>query len=174
MKIIGGSNAAHLSRFRLAGNLFPVSGLRLETTRSKKSNQMKKIVLSGVVAGAVLFVLSILGLFATLWLFPGVAMQYFDPAFRDQSSRYLLFFAHPFLIAQALSWFWSRFKQTLTGPFLTRGIEFGLIYAGIATLPSMWMIYSTISVSLAMTGTWFLFGLLQGIVSGLIFEKMNP
>lgn len=135
---------------------------------------MKKIIISGLAAGLVILAFSILGLFLTIWLFPNIAMQYFNPEFNDQSSRFMLYYIHPFIISFALSWFWNRFKGTLTGSFLTRGIEFGLIYVLIATLPNMWLIYSAISVSLSMVATWFVFGLLQGIIAGLVFEKMNP
>jgi len=135
---------------------------------------MKKIIIAGLVAGIVLLVLSVMGLYATIWFFPDVAMQYFNPAFNDQSSRYMIYYVHPFIISMALSWFWNRFKDVLTGSFLTRGIEFGLIYTIVAVFPIMWLIYSAISVSLSMLATWFVFGLLQGIIAGLVFEKMNP
>ncbi len=135
---------------------------------------MKKIILSGLTAGIVLLILSILGLYATIWFFPQLATQYYDPTFDTQSARYMLYYAHPFVIALALAWFWARFKSVLTGSFLTRGIEFGIIYTLIAILPVMWLIYSALNVSLQMVGTWLVFGLLQGVISGLVFEKMNP
>jgi hypothetical protein len=139
-----------------------------------KKQIMKKIITSGLAAGIVLLVLSVLGLYLTVWLFPQTALQYFDSAFNTQSSRYMIYFIHPFIVSMALSWFWARFKGILSGSFITRGIEFGLIYLVIAILPMMWLIYSAMSVSLHMIATWFVFGLLQGIVAGLIFEKMNP
>jgi hypothetical protein len=135
---------------------------------------MKKILTAGLVAGIVLLILSVLGLYATIWLFPTLAQQYFDPAFDTQSSRVMVYYAHPFIISMALSWFWSRSKSILTGSFLTRGIEFGLMYALIAIFPMMWLIYSAISISLTMVLTWFILGVLQGVIAGLIFEKLNP
>lgn len=135
---------------------------------------MKKIITSGLAAGIVLLVLSIVALYATILLFPTLAAQYYDPAFDTGAGKYLLYYIHPFIIALALSWFWQRFKTVLTGSFLTKGIEFGAIYAGIAIFPAMWLIYSALDVSLAMVATWFVFGLLQGVVAGLVFEKMNP
>jgi hypothetical protein len=36
------------------------------------------------------------------------------------------------------------------------------------------LIYSAMSVSFPMVATWWLFGLLQGVVAGLVFEKLNP
>lgn len=135
---------------------------------------MKKIIISGLVTGVILCVFSVLSLYLTIWFFPKLALQYFDPTFNEQASRIMIYFLHPFVISICLAWFWNRFKGILTGSFLTRGVEFGLVYVIIATLPSMWLIYSAISVSLTMVTTWFLFGLFQGVIAGLIFEKMNP
>jgi len=135
---------------------------------------MRKIIISGSIAGIGLLFLSVLGLYLTVWLFPSVAIQYFDPAFNTQSSRVMIYYLHPFVISLALSWFWSRFKEMLTGSFLTRGLEFGLIYSLIATFPMLWLIYSAMNVSLEMIATWFVLGLLQGVIAGLIFEKTNP
>jgi len=135
---------------------------------------MKKIFIAGLVAGIVLLVLSVLGLYITIWFFPGIAVQYFDPAFDAQSSRIFVYFVHPFVISLALSWFWNRFKGILKGSFFTQGIEFGLIYVGIATIPMLWLIYSSMNVSLPMVATWMLLALLQGTIAGLVFEKINP
>jgi uncharacterized membrane protein (DUF485 family) len=135
---------------------------------------MKKIITSALVAGLVLLLLSILGLYITVWFFPGIASQYFDPAFDTQSSRVMIYFLHPFIISFALSWFWSRVKGVLNGSFVTRGIEFGLLYALVATFPMMWLIYSAMNVSLEMVATWFVLAVVQGLIAGLVFEKMNP
>jgi hypothetical protein len=135
---------------------------------------MKKVFASGLIAGIVLLIFSILGLFATIWLFPTLAMQYYDPAFDNQSGRYMIYYAHPFVIALALAWFWDRFKGALKGSYFAKGIEFGLVYALIALFPMMWLTYSALSVSLAMVATWWGFGLLQGVIAGLVFEKTNP
>jgi hypothetical protein len=135
---------------------------------------MKKIIISGIVAGITLLILSVLGLYITIWFFPTIAEQYFDPAFSMQSSRIMMYLVHPFIISMALAWFWSRVKTVLKGSFLTKGIEFGLIYTVIAIFPMMWLIYSAVNVSIEMLATWFVLGLFQGIISGLIFEKTNP
>jgi len=135
---------------------------------------MRKIIIAGLVAGIVLLLLSVLGLYMTIWFFPCLAVQYFDPAFDTGEGRIMLYYLHPFVISMALSWFWSRFKGVLMGSFLTRGIEFGLIYVLVATLPMMLLIYSAMNVSLAIVVTWFALALLQGVIAGLIFEKMNP
>jgi hypothetical protein len=135
---------------------------------------MKKIMISGLAGGVVLLIFSVLGLYMTIWFFPTLASQYFDPAFDTSSDKIKLYYLHPFIISIALAWFWARFKGILTGSFLTRGIEFGLIYSLVAVFPMMWLIYSAMNVSLAMVGTWFGLSMAQGLITGLVFEKMNP
>ncbi len=135
---------------------------------------MKNVFLSGLLAGIILLIFSVLALYITIWCFPNIATQYYDPAFNTQSNRYMIFYIHPFIISLALSWFWERFKSVLVGSFLTRSIEFGLIYATIAIFPMIWMIYSAMNVSLEMVASWLVFGLLQAVIAGFVFEKINP
>jgi hypothetical protein len=135
---------------------------------------MKKILLSGLIAGIVLLVFSVAGLYITIYMLPSVASQYFDPAFAAPSGRATIYYLHPFVISFALAWFWNRVKGVLTGSFLTRGIEFGFAYTIVAVLPMMLMIYSAMNVSPLLVATWFVYGWLQGLITGLVFEKMNP
>jgi hypothetical protein len=133
----------------------------------------KKIIFSGLVAGVVLLLLSVIGLYGTVWLFPSLAVQYFDPPFDSQSERAIFYFTHPFVAGLALAWFWDRCKDLFTGSFLGRAIEFGLLYWLVAVFPMMWLIYSAINVSLALVASWLVLGLLQGIAAGLVLERMN-
>lgn len=135
---------------------------------------MKKILLSGLVSSIALIVLSIAALYLTIILFPSIALEYYDPAFQSSSDRDILYYIHPVILGFGLAWFWERFKGVLTGGFTMRGIEFGIIYSLIATLPSMWIIFSAMNVSLIIVITWFVYGFVQALVAGLICEKMNP
>ena len=135
---------------------------------------MKKIFISGLVAGIILLIVSEVVLHLTILLFPTLAVQYFDPAFNTGSDKFVFYYFHPFIISFALGWFWARFKGVLKGSFITRGIEFGLLYASIAAFPMMWMIYAAMNVSLAIVATWFILALIQGVIAGLVFEKINP
>ncbi|HTC00481.1 MAG TPA: hypothetical protein VK705_07345 [Ferruginibacter sp.] len=135
---------------------------------------MKKVIISGLVVGVIFLILSILIGFIISYLFPNIIMPYFDSAFSMQPDRIAFYYLHPFIIGLALSWFWTRFKETLKGSYITRGVEFGLIYAAVAVFPMMWLIYSAMSISLAFITIWFLLALLQAVIAGLIFEKMNP
>lgn len=135
---------------------------------------MKRFLIKGIVAGAALLALSYGALYLVVALFPSLAEQYYDPVFSLEGDKGVLYFAHPFILSFALAWFWRRFKGLFHGPFWWRGIEMGLVYGLIATLPAMWIIYSSLSISLGLVISWLLYGVFQAIVVGVIFAKISP
>lgn len=135
---------------------------------------MKKILISGLIAGCLLFVLSYGGLYLAVKFFPALFVEYNSPLFNSDGSRDMLFYLHPFIISFALSWFWDRFKSLFKGTFILRGIEFGLVYSIIALLPVMWISFSALDITVIMVSSWFLYGLVQAIVAGMVFTKVNP
>ena len=135
---------------------------------------MKKVILPGIVAGIVLLALSYLVLFTIIRLLPSMAEEYYNPIFWPGADRAFLFYIHPFILGFALSWLWNRFKPLLRSSGWMRGMELGLVYVLVATLPSMWITFSAISVSLVMVSSWLVYGWVQATVAGLVFSKMNP
>lgn len=135
---------------------------------------MKRIIWSGFIAGVILFVFSYGGLYAAVHIFPSLFLEYNNPIFNSEGSRDLLFYMHAFIFSFALSWFWDRFKPLFHGPYIVRGIEFGLVYGAVSLLPVMWITFSSLDITLTMVGSWFVYGLVQAIVAGVVFAKMNP
>lgn len=135
---------------------------------------MKKIILKGLTAGTVLLIVSFLSLLLLVKLFPGIAEQYYDPMFSLEGGKSWMFFLHPYILSFAIAWFWSRFKTLFNGSYWLRGLEVGLVYALIAILPSMWMIYSALSVSLTLVISWGIYGMLQAVISGIISARLSP
>lgn len=135
---------------------------------------MKRIFLSGLLAGAILSVLSYGALFLTVQFFPSLFVDYNNPLFNSDGSRDILFYAHAFVLSLALSWCWERFKSLFKGPFMLRGLEFGLVYAMVALLPVMWITFSSLDITLSIVLSWFLYGLTQSMVAGVIFAGINP
>lgn len=135
---------------------------------------MKRFLIKGIVGGLVLLLFSYLAIYLIVALFPNLAEQYYDPIFSFDGDRAVLYFIHPFILSFALAWFWRRFKGLFHGSFWWRGFEVGLVYGLIATLPAMWIIYCSISVSLAMVVSWLLYGFFQAIVLGIIYAKLSP
>lgn len=135
---------------------------------------MKPVLLSGLGAGIVLLGLSYFILYVTINFFPSLVEEYYNPIFWPGNDRALLFFVHPFVLSFALAWFWSRFKAQLPGYWLLRGLKFGLAYALLATLPSMWITFSAIDVSLTTVLMWCLYGLIQATVAGVLLARWAP
>ena len=135
---------------------------------------MKKILITGLIAGCILFILSYGGLYLGVRYFPGLFVDYDNPLFTSEGSRDILFYLHAFIISFALSWFWARFKTMFKGTLIMRGLEFGVVYAIIALLPVMWISFSSLDITVIMVASWFLYGLAQAIIAGLVFAKINP
>ncbi|HMQ60047.1 MAG TPA: hypothetical protein PKE06_05220 [Flavilitoribacter sp.] len=135
---------------------------------------MKKIITTGLITGVVLLVLGFGMVYLTVLAFPGLAEQYYNPVFRTGDDRSWLFFVHPFILGLGLAWFWERFKGQFNGWFLLRGLELGLVYVAVAVLPSMWITFSAIDVSLTMILTWLLYGFVQAAVAGILLARLNP
>lgn len=132
------------------------------------------MILSGLLTGLVLLIVSLVLLYASIRLFPVLAEEYYNPVFRSGGSRDGLFYIHPFIVGMALSWFWDRFKAQFAGPGWLKGLEIGLVYGMVAMVPTMWMTFSAIDVSLLMVLTWLTYGVIQAMVAGLILARLNP
>src|SRR5476651_810305 len=135
---------------------------------------MKKILTTGLIAGCILFILSYGGLFLGVRYFPALFVDYNNPLFNSDGGRDVLFYMHAFIISFALSWFWDRFKTLFKGTFIMRGLEFGFVYSIIALLPVMWISFSALDITVVMVSSWFLYGLVQAIIAGMVFTKVNP
>lgn len=135
---------------------------------------MKRFLIKGFVAGAVLLALSYAALYLVVALFPSLAEQYYDPMFSFEGNKEIAYFLHPFVLSFALAWFWRRFKSLFHGPFWWRGIEMGLTYGLIATLPAMWITFSSMAISFSLVFTWLLYGVFQATIGGIIFAKISP
>ncbi len=135
---------------------------------------MKNFLLKGVVAGAVLLGFSYAALYLAVTFFPNLAEQYYDPVFSFEGDKAILYFAHPFVLSFALAWFWKRFKSLFHGPFWWRGMEMGMVYGLIATLPAMWITYSSLTISLGLVFSWLIYGVIQAMLVGIIFAKISP
>ncbi|MCU0396294.1 MAG: hypothetical protein MUF29_10315, partial [Chitinophagaceae bacterium] len=83
-------------------------------------------------------------------------------------------FVQPVVLAFALSWFWTRFKDSFAGNWMLKGLELGLVYVLIASLPAMILIYSWMNVSVATIGSWLLYSFAQATIAGEISARIDP
>lgn len=143
---------------------------------------MKKIILSGLLTGLVLFLASqvvsqIFGI-----IFPSITAEYQNPnlfrSFKDPLM--LLFFLHPFLVGILLAWFWEKTtlqrdsgQESIFGKGIMGGVKFGLTYWVIATIPGMFATYSSMPYSFAIVMSWLISGLVSAVLAGIILQKLN-
>lgn len=136
---------------------------------------MKKIILPGLLAGLINFIASmaISKIFGVI--FPVLNLEYQNTnLFRLESDPLmLLFFVYPFLLGIILAWFWNKTKSVF-GEGMQGGVKFGFTYWIVATIPGMFVTYSSMPYSLLMVISWLAGGLASGILSGIVFAKMNP
>ncbi len=136
---------------------------------------MKKVLLSGLLAGFVILLVNI-GLCSLQMKFcPTLVSQY------DNTNLYrsmkdpitTLFFVHPFLLAMILAFVWDKSKSLFTAKrFLSRGIQFGFVYF-IIVIPGLFISYITSPYSIEMVISWAISVLLGALVAGICFEKAN-
>ena len=135
---------------------------------------MKKIILSGLLVGLVNFVaaMAISQLFRVI--FPSVNVEYSNPnLFRPYSSPLmLLFFVYPFLLGIILAWFWNKTKS-IFGSDTKGGLKFALTYWVIASIPGMFATYTSMPYSFLIVISWLISGLVEAIIAGIIFSKLN-
>ena len=137
---------------------------------------MKKVVVSGFIAGIILSIASYGGLYLAVRFMPTLFIDAYanNPLINSDGIKDILFFSHGFVLCFALSWFWERFKTMLKGIWFLRSLEFAGVYAFVGLLPVMWITYSAMDVTVTMVASWLLYGFFQAIVAGLVFAKLNP
>ena len=135
---------------------------------------MKKVVLSVLISGFTLLMLSAVMFYISAYFFPTVTQEYLSSVFRTAGKMDWLYYAHPFVVSIALKWFWERYKTLFKGSFIIRAIEVALVYCIVALVPVLWLTFSAIDVSLPMVLSWLLYGLIQAFTAGIVFAKLNP
>lgn len=138
------------------------------------TKNLKQIFINGIIAGILLLAIYFIALFLGIYLFPTLVEEYYSPVFNMEGNKAILYFLHPFIVSFALAWFWQRFKSFFKGSSWQRGLEVGLIYGVVAVLPSMWIIFSAFAVSFPLVISWFFYGFMQGIVTGVFNAKISP
>ncbi len=137
---------------------------------------MKKIFLPGLIAGAIMLVISMLTSMLFTAVFPVVGAEYNNlNLFRPfQDPLMLLFFVHPFILMIILSWVWDKVKGIVKYPSdIKKAWHFGGIIWLIATFPGMLITYASFQFSLIMVVSWTVASLIGLIVGSLIFTKLN-
>jgi hypothetical protein len=135
---------------------------------------MKKVVISGLVAGVLMLCVStILGLFFST-IFPDVMAEYSNSEiFRQMDDPLMCYmFLHPFVMGVILSFIWLKVRGLIDEEGLKKGLVYGFFVWLFFGVPGMLMSISTFQVSTFIVGTWTVSVLAQDLAAGALFARM--
>ncbi|MFA6992478.1 MAG: hypothetical protein WC269_04350 [Candidatus Gracilibacteria bacterium] len=137
---------------------------------------MKKVVLPGILAGVLMLIVG-MGINYLMNLFvPALMVEYTTSGlFRPWEDPLMsLYFAYPIVLGLALAWFWNKTKSSFKGASVFgRGASFGFACFLIATIPGMLVTYASFDISLGMVLSWTLMGIVDLLIAGFVFAKLN-
>lgn len=85
-----------------------------------------------------------------------------------------LYFIYPFVVGIVLAYAWTTVKKHfIAESAMRRGLQFGWWYFILATIPGMFITYSSFQVSFLMLMTWVVSGLVEAIVAGFILATLR-
>ena len=130
----------------------------------------------GLLAGLAIFIFGIAVNFLITYLFPTLTAEYQNTnIFRSWTDPLMTaYFAYPFILGLVLSYFWNLVKDKIKGKNpQDKAMEFAKIYFIIATIPGMFISYTSMQLSLTMILVWTIVGYLEALIAGLVFAKVK-
>jgi hypothetical protein len=117
---------------------------------------MKKVVIFGLVAGALMLAVSIVLSLIISTIFPQAMAEYSNSQIFRQMDDPLMyyFFLHPFVMGIILSLIWPKVKGLIGGEGLKKGLVYGFYVWLFFGVPGMLMSISSVQVSTFLVGTW--------------------
>lgn len=132
---------------------------------------LKRFVLAGIIGGAVLFAVSTaIGLLVQAVLPYNVLELGGMRAVEDPVM--LLFFLHPWVIGFAMAILYSYVKVALRGTIWRRGALFGSLVWLVASIPSAFIVYTSMDYPLGFTANQFFGSLLYMIAAGVVVVRL--
>ena len=134
---------------------------------------MKKILLSGLLVGLVMLVISVALNFLWPVIFPSVTVEYQTPLFRPWSDPLMsLIFVCPVLTGFFMAWVWNMFKNYHMFPISKKVLTFSGSFV-VMSIIGMIMTYSCFPISFLMLMTWCVSMVVQYFVGTWVLAKMN-
>jgi hypothetical protein len=134
--------------------------------------ETRTIVVSGIVAGIVVLVLSMIISTATQALFNYNVLSLAGMrSVNDPVS--LLFFLHPFVVALALAILYDFTKKSFTGTPMRKGIMLGLLGWIVYGIPSAFIVFSSMDYPIGFTINSVIGSLIYMLGAGITITKLS-
>ena len=135
---------------------------------------MKKIFWTGLTAGVAMMIINMALNPIFNVIFPWLKEAYMNPVFRPwEDPIMMLFFIYPIVLGFGLSFVWDKTKKLFTKSSCQNGINFGLIYFCVSGIQTFFINYSSFNLPFVMILTWTIMMLVNGLVAGCVFAKLN-
>ena len=134
--------------------------------------ETRTVVVSGIVAGIVVLVLSMMISAATQALFGyNVLTLAGMRSVNDPVS--ILFFAHPFVIALAVAILYDFAKKSFTGSTMRKGIALGLLGWIVYGIPSAFIVFSSMDYPIGFTVNSVIGSLIYMLGAGIAITRLS-
>ena len=134
--------------------------------------ETKTIVISGIVAGIVILVLSMIVSTATQALFDyNVLTLAGMRSVNDPVS--MLFFLHPFVVGLAMAILYDFTKKSFTGTAIRKGIVLGLLGWIVYGIPSAFIVFSSMDYPIGFTVNSVIGSLLYMLGAGITITRLS-
>lgn len=135
---------------------------------------MKKVVLAGLVAGALMLGVSIVLSLVISAIFPDAMAEYSNSEIFRQMDDPLMyyFFLHPFVMGVILSFIWLKVSGLIDEEGLKKGLVYGLLVWLFFGVPGMLISISSFQVSPFLVLTRTVSVLAQDLAAGAAISRM--
>ena len=131
------------------------------------------MIKKGLLAGLIILFLGISFNFLLELFIPALANEYKNPNLMRPwtDPLMMIFFAYPFVLGLVSAYFWNLIEKNFIGGTMKKAFQFAKSYFIIATIPGMFISYTTFQISLLMVFSWTVLGFLEVFLAGVIFAK---
>jgi len=134
--------------------------------------ETKTIVVSGIVAGIVILVLSMIVSTATQALFDyNVLTLAGMRSVNDPVS--MLFFLHPFVVGLAMAILYDFTKKSFTGTAIRKGVVLGLLGWVVYGIPSAFIVFSSMDYPMGFTVNSVIGSLVYMLGAGITITRLS-
>ena len=129
----------------------------------------------GLIAGLANLIVGLIMTWFIGMLFPSVIQEYKNTSiFRPfDDPLMMVYFGYPFIWGFAAAYLWNLLEKHLTGNVTNKALQFAKIYFIIATIPGMFISYTSFQLSFLMIVMWTVTGFIEAFVAGYIFAKVK-
>ena len=85
----------------------------------------------------------------------------------------ILYLLHPFVLAFALSYIYPMLEKNFKGSYIDKGKSFGIAMWIIVSIPSAFLVYSSMTYPIGFTVQSVIGGLLSMLAAGIVIARIN-